>query len=57
MSLTGTAGTDTYNLVFKQGWNYQIVTFGPSGQLTYTASQTLPSDLRWFYVPLPPGSN
>ncbi|HEU4743350.1 MAG TPA: hypothetical protein VFS50_17300 [Meiothermus sp.] len=57
VSLTGTAGTDTYNLVFKQGWNYQIVTFGSSGQLTYTASRTLPDDLQWFYVPLPPGSN
>lgn len=54
--LSGSAGSDTYNLVFKRGWNYQIVTFGASVQL-YTASPTLPSDLQWFYVPLPPGSN
>lgn len=53
----GIAGSDAYNLLFKQDWNYQIVTFGPSGQLSHTASPTLPDALQWFYVPLPPGSN
>jgi hypothetical protein len=52
-TLTGTCGGLTYNASLVAGWNYLLVTFAGAGNTrngTVSASVSLPTDMKWYYV-------
>jgi hypothetical protein len=47
-SVTGTCQTLTYDMTFKKGWNQIAAVYGQNGA---RATSSVPTGLKWYYVP------